>query len=247
MMKKITLGWTLLFCLPLWISPSLARNSNLEKTMYYDLQEKNFTKLRGGYQYLLYFPKNYKEEKSFPLLLFLHGAGTRGDDLETLKRHVPIQFMIQDGALPFVVVAPLCPDKKQWESGLLNSFLSEVILRNAIDEHRVYLTGISMGGYGAFQLATAYPERFAALVPVCGAARMNMVKNLLHVPIWTFHGAKDTVVPIQYTASVVKELQKYKQADVRFTVYPDAGHDIWNRAYGTSELYSWMLSQRTNG
>ncbi|MEW6236900.1 MAG: alpha/beta fold hydrolase [Candidatus Omnitrophota bacterium] len=204
--------------------------------------EKSFNPKGSGYKYLLYQPKEYEQQENWPLLIILHGAGTRGDNLAKLKKHTPIQYVVRDGKLPFIVAAPLCPARKKWESALLSEFLDELLRRNSIDPDRVYLTGISMGGFGSFQFAKDYPDRLAAVAPVCGGGKPEWAETLRQLPVWAFHGAKDRVVPLRSSENLMKELKRITANEARYTVFPNSGHDIWNKAYNNPELYEWFLS-----
>ena len=128
-----------------------------------------------------------------------------------------------------------------WQVETLNTLLDDVIQKYSVDEDRVYLTGLSMGGFGAWTLATANPERFAAIAPICGGGDpFRASRRLRSMPIWVFHGAKDPTVPIKMSEDMVDALKK-AGADVKFTVYPDAGHDSWTATYDNPELFTWFL------
>ena len=199
--------------------------------------------------YLLFLPKRYgaDSEKKWPLILFLHGAGERGDDLERIKRHGIPKIVEQQEDFEFIAVSPQCPADSTWvaEIGALNALLDEIVATHTVDTTRIYLTGLSMGGYGTWHLATAYPERFAAIAPICGGGLPEMgfperVCALKDTPVWNFHGAKDPVVPIEESEVLVNTLQECG-GDVRFTIYPDAQHDAWTQTYVNPELYEWFL------
>lgn len=206
------------------------------------LQKVITTTVEG--EYLLYLPEGYEEgDEDWPLLLFLHGAGERGDDLEMVKRHGPPKRIEAGDDFPFIVVSPQCPPNQDWDTGFLSALLDEVIAEHRVDESRVYLTGLSMGGYGTWALASEDPERFAAIVPICGGGAAYNVCALKDVPVWTFHGLVDQVVPIEETTKMVRALQRC-DGNVRFTVYPMAGHDSWTETYDNPELYEWLLNHR---
>jgi len=199
-----------------------------------------------GYNYLLYLPKDYGPAgRRWPLVLFLHGAGERGSDLEKIKRHGPPELVAQGRQFPFILVSPQCPAEGWWDAEVLNALLDEIVAKYAVDEDRVYVTGLSMGGSGTWSLAIKYPQRFAAIVPICGAGAepYNARKRLAHVPVWTFHGAKDEAVPIQTTELMVASVRK-GNGSVKYTVYPEAGHDAWTETYNNPQVWEWLLSQR---
>ncbi len=197
-----------------------------------------------SYNYWLYLPPGYSEKESWPLVLFLHGAGERGSDLNRVKIHGPAKLAAGGRDFPFILVAPQCPDEAWWDHATLTALLDEVGDRYAVDRRRVYLTGLSMGGYGTWDLATRQPERFAAIAPICGGGVAYLAaRRLKEVPTWVFHGAKDQVVPISESERMVEAL-KGAGANVRFTVYPEAGHDSWTETYNNPEFYEWLLSHR---
>jgi predicted peptidase len=211
---------------------------------------QNFMKeIKQVYQgkYLLYLPENYKSsEKKWPLLLFLHGAGERGNDLEILKKHGPPKLIAQRDSFPFVIVSPQCQKNKRWETKYLAALLDDIIQKYEIDENRIYLTGLSMGGFGTWALAMEYPEKFAAIAPVCGGGDVRQVDKIQNLPAWVFHGAKDKVVPPERSKEMVKALKKIGGI-VKFTLYPEAGHDSWTQTYENPELYKWFLQYRKVG
>ncbi len=198
---------------------------------------------RGGYNYLLFQPREYAAEEAWPLILFLHGAGERGDDLEAVSRHGVPNIVKDRPDFPFLVVSPQCPAGEAWDWGLLGDLLLDVEETEKVDSERIYLTGISMGGYGAWAAAIAYPQRFAALAPVSGGGEPSLVERIKHLPVWAFHGAKDRIVPVSESKIMVEALKRYS-SDVRLTIYPDAGHDCWAETYGNPELYEWFLSHK---
>ncbi len=198
--------------------------------------------------YWLYLPSEYdaQSSKRWPLILFLHGFGERGDtltDLERVKIH-GIPKVVENGTdLPFIVVSPQCPQQSWWtlQTGNLKALLESIIAGYPVNSAQVYLTGLSMGGYGSWTLGAAYPELFAAVAPICGGGVSSQVSTLKTVPVWAFHGAKDTVVLPYRSEEMVTTLQK-AGGDARLTMYPDADHDSWTVTYNNPELYDWFLS-----
>ena len=196
--------------------------------------------------YLLYLPADYgKKQQEWPMILFLHGAGERGDDLEKVKVHGPPKIVENQKDFPFILVSPQCPEDKWWpnEIEVLINLLDDIISRYDVDTKRVYLTGLSMGGYGAWRLACEYPERFAAVVPICGGGQPFLVDRLKDVPVWAFHGAKDEVVDVKKSEEMVDAL-KACGGDAKLTVYTEAEHDSWTQTYNNKELYDWFLKHR---
>lgn len=209
--------------------------------------EKTITKTVSC-KYLLFLPQDYgKKKEQWPLILFLHGAGERGSDLEKVKKHGPPRIVEERKDFPFIVVSPQCPDDRWWpeENEMLINLLDDVVAKCNVDKERIYLTGLSMGGYGAWALASAYPERFAAITPICGGGRGFMADKLKDVPVWAFHGAKDNVVPLKESEEMVNAV-KNRGGDAKLTVYPEAGHDSWTETYNNPQLYEWFLQHRKN-
>jgi pimeloyl-ACP methyl ester carboxylesterase len=198
-------------------------------------------------RHLIYLPVGYEKDtnKKWPLILFLHGKGERGDNLDQIKEAALPSRLEYDHhfreKFPAIVVAPQCPAGSWWSSHELAALLDEVQAKYRVDADRVYVTGMSMGGYGTWALATEFPDRFAAIAPVCGGGDVAEANRLVGVPIWAFHGNKDNVVPFSESQQMVAALQGMK-GNVRFTVYPDSGHDAWTETYGNPELYTWLLS-----
>ncbi|MBD3266835.1 prolyl oligopeptidase family serine peptidase [bacterium] len=206
------------------------------------------TKIPVKIGYQLFLPKGYDAHgnKKWPLIFFLHGAGERGKDLEQVKKHGPPKLVQNDPHFPFVVVSPQCPKGRWWNTTELITLLDEIVGKYRIDENRIYLTGLSMGGFGTWRLALEHPNRFAAIAPICGGGQLFRVKrNLKNIPIWVFHGAKDSVVPVSESRRLVAAL-KEQGADVRYTEYPDANHDSWTESYANPKLYQWFLSHTLN-
>jgi len=195
--------------------------------------------------YLLFLPKGYEgSSRKWPLILFLHGAGERGDDLALVQKHGIPKIVEQQPDFPFITVSPQCPEDAWWlsETAGLIRLLDNVVAKYAVDTKRIYLTGLSMGGYGTWHLAVEHPDRFAAIAPICGGffGPPKFVCALKEIPVWAFHGAKDPVVPLEESEKLVKALREC-DGNVRFTIYPEAGHDSWTEAYDDPELCAWFL------
>ncbi len=205
--------------------------------------EKKIHMTVGG-QYLLFLPKNYGHgRKKWPLILFLHGAGERGTDINLVKVHGIPRIVESQPDFPFIAVSPQCPLDEWWSVSMLDALLDEIVDQYRVDEDHIYVTGLSMGGYGTWNLALAYPERFAAIAPICGGGKPALASKIRHLPIWVFHGGKDDVVPLAESQAMVDALKSYG-SDVKLTVYPDAGHDSWTETYNNPELYKWLLSHK---
>lgn len=199
----------------------------------------------------LYIPPGYPGRDHWPLILFLHGAGERGDDLDRVKVHGPPKRIdAENASFPFVIVSPQCPAEGWWSDDdqieRLDILLKDVVSRYEIDPERLYVTGLSMGGYGTWALAARYPRRFAAIAPICGGGDPGTAERLAHLPVWVFHGAQDPVVPLEASREMVDALRK-AGGSVTFTVYPEAGHDSWTESYENPALYQWLMQQRRPG
>jgi pimeloyl-ACP methyl ester carboxylesterase len=183
----------------------------------------------------------------WPLLLFLHGKGERGDNLEQVREAGLAARLDYDRSFreqfPAIVVAPQCPANGWWSTYELAALLDDIQARYPVDPDRVYVTGMSMGGYGTWALATEFPDRFAAIAPVCGGGDPDEAERLINVPVWTFHGVQDSIVPIAESERMVAALQKLGNP-VKFNKYPDAGHDAWTETYANRDLYAWLFSHR---
>lgn len=233
-----------------------------------------------GYSYLLSLPEGYQArgEKTWPLILFLHGAGERGTDPWVVAKHGPpklIRGNVPDAAPTkgkaapaetpeaaakreqsakvlretFIVVSPQCPPNTRWDDDAVLALLDETIAKHKVDVRRVYLTGLSMGGYGTWSVGLKNPHRFAAIVPICGGGLLIDVllgareqkSAFATLGVSVFHGAQDPTVPILESERLVAALKKAGATDVQFTIYPEAKHDSWTETYNNPELYAWLL------
>lgn len=193
--------------------------------------------------YLVYLPADYASQERWPLLVFLHGAGERGSDLEQVKRHGPPKLIAAGKAFPMIVISPQCPAGTWWRTDDLIALLDEAQAKYHVDPDRIYVTGLSMGGFGTFALAAQIPDRLAAIVPICGGGEAYWADRFAKLPTWVFHGEKDSVVPFDRSQKMVEALKRVG-CDVKFTAYPNAGHDSWTEAYNTPELFEWILQQK---
>ena len=207
--------------------------------------------LSAELDYLLFLPKGYdsKTELRWPMMMFLHGAGERGSDVWKVTTHGPPKNVAKHPDFPFILVSPQCPEGQVWSKEALLALLNDIIAQYAVDTNRVYLTGLSMGGYGTWALGLSYPEKFAAIVPICGGGETISVLlssrekqvALKTLGVWAFHGGKDTVVPLEESQRMVDAAKKAGALGVNLTVYPEAGHDSWTETYNNPELYEWLL------
>lgn len=207
-------------------------------------------------KYLLYPPTKLEENTAYPLIIFLHGMGERGDDLELVKIHGITQYLEQGGELPAYVVAPQCPTDLDWRylGDHLDALYERILREYAIDADRVYLTGFSMGSYGTWQWASEQPNRFAALMPVAGngySARTGEYKldlsQLSHLPIWMIHSVADAAVSIKGADDFYRDLMRHTKK-FGYTRYPDANHvETAKIAYSDQALYQWLFRQKRGG
>jgi predicted peptidase len=201
--------------------------------------------------YLLFLPEGYyaKAEKRWPLILFLHGSGERGTNVWKVATHGPPKNVNGRPDFPFIILSPQCPEHEVWSKEVLLQLFGEITGKYAVDTNRIYLTGLSMGGYGTWDLGLTYPEKFAAIVPICGGGQLISVilssrekgPALKTLGVWAFHGAKDPVVPLEESQRLVDALKNVGVQDVNLTVYPEAQHDSWTKTYSNPELYEWLL------
>ena len=194
-------------------------------------------------QYLIYLPEDYnKTNKKWPLVMFLHGSGERGTDIELVKKNGPPKLVSEGKKFPFILLSPQCPLGQRWNALTLSVLLDEVEKNYRIDKKRIYITGLSMGGEGTWKLIMAQPKRFAAAAPVCGRTGSSYLDACIlnTLPIWVFHGAMDDVVSIDESERMVKALKECGN-DVKFTIYPNANHNAWTETYSNPELYVWLL------
>jgi len=197
-------------------------------------------------QYLVQLPRGYDEQTNrfWPMVFYLHGIGEWGDDLKKVLRFGPPRLMAQGTNLPCIVVSPQLPKGYFWfrESNSMLEILEEVTALYRVDKRRVHATGNSMGAFGAILVVAREPERFASLVPVCGGVDYLDSLRLRDVPIWAFHGEKDSIIPVEESRRLV-ELVNQIGGKARLTIYRDAGHNCWDRAYDDPALWDWMLAQ----
>ena len=193
--------------------------------------------------YLLYLPADYEKQDSWPLLLFLHGAGERGSDLDKVKIHGPPKLIEQGKSFPFIVVSPQGRAGVWWQATELTALLDDIEKNYKVDKDRIYVTGLSMGGFGTWSLAAFTPHRFAAIAPICGGGELYWTKRLPHLPVWAFHGGKDKGVLPARSQVMVDALNKIG-CNAKLTIYPEAGHNAWTETYADPKFYQWLLEQK---
>ena len=198
------------------------------------------------FHYLSFLPKSYSAKGApVPLIVFLHGSGEGGTDLNLVKKWGPPALAEANPDFPFMVVSPQMPEGENWNTEMLKGMLDEVLAKYNVDRHRVYLTGLSLGGFGTWKMAMRYPEYFAAIAPVAGAGDPSTLGRIKSIPTWVFHGKKDESVPELASAMMVKDLRD-QGGKVKYTVLPEGGHlEAWVHAYDPKNgLFDWFLQQR---
>lgn len=227
----------------------------LEKRIYRDAQGESIP-------YRLFVPRGYDSQKKYPLVLFFHGAGERGNDNEAQLIHPEVLRFVMDEANPSFLVAPQCPTERKWVDvpwdfkgphktpeqpslamRLTMELLDALEKEFSIDPVRRYVTGLSMGGFGTFDLLVRRPDDFAAAIPICGGADESQAEKMAGVPMWVFHGDKDGAVPVVRSRSAVQSL-KSAGGEPKYTEYEGMGHNVWSRAYHEPELRDWLFRQR---
>lgn len=200
----------------------------------------------GNYPYQLFLPRGYSADraKRWPLLIFLHGSGERGDDVAKVKVHGPPKIADRDPGFPFVTVSPLLGADQDWDIAKLDALLDHVVKRLRIDPTRIYLTGLSRGGHASWRWTIAEPKRFAAVAPVAGRGNAGEACRLMDLPVWAFHGDRDDVVPPEGSFAMARAIRACGGRNVRLTIYPDLGHNAWDPAYDDPALYAWLLEHR---
>ena len=259
MSNKIQSGY-LLFFLLLLVNLFFAQKTDTVKFTY--RYEGNSLPVA-----IINFGNVNSERNKCPLLFFLHGAGERGVDNELqLKGGIPsvIKLLKSEGYKSCIIIAPQCPkeikwvntdwtqpshvmqEKMTWPLDASVHLLDSVISANPfVDKDRIYVSGLSMGGFGTWELLQRYPDKFAAAIPVCGGGDTSVAAKIARVPVWAFHGKKDKVVLVNRTTDMVTYMKKVNKK-VKMTIYENDGHYIWNKVYGNREVINWLFSKRKN-
>ena len=232
-----------------------------------EFQKKEFKNADGSMPYRVLLPKEFDKSKEYPLLLFLHGAGERGDDNEAQLTHGADLFIKDEirKKYPAIVAFPQCPKDSYWSNvdvkrdsmpftftfsadgeptkamKLVKSLLKDLLDTYKIDENRIYVGGLSMGGMGTFELVRRNPDTFAAAFAICGGAHPDTAEQIAGIPWWVFHGDADVVVDFKHSKKMVKALKEAK-GDVKFTVYEGVNHNSWKNAFAEPELVPWLFS-----
>lgn len=246
---------TLLICF-VSVSSLFAQTSRFSKNQF-------ISKTGDTLNYRILYP-DYNAIRKYPLVIFLHGAGERGNDNESQLKWGVMNFATDEAMTkyPAIVIAPQCPENQGWSdfksrenSGslhfqaspskpmeLLHQLIQQIIKTSNVDTTRIYITGVSMGGFGTYDAITRYPNLFAAAVPVCGGGDITKASLFAHIPIWIYHGSEDPVVNPLLSVDMVAALIKAK-AHPGFTLCPEFGHFSWIAAYSDAHLLEWMFRQ----
>lgn len=197
-------------------------------------------------RYLLYLPEGHDARDDWPLVVFLHGSGERGNDLDLVRKHGLPRLLDEGLKFPAVVLAPQCPDGQHWTQQMLTvgALIDDVAANHRVDRARIVATGLSLGGAGCYELVGLYPDKIAAVAPICGPwTWLFVTEETARIPTWVFHGDADDVVPIEESQRLVDEIRN-RGGDPRFTFYPGVGHNSWDAAYSEPELLEWLVSQK---
>ena len=208
------------------------------------------------HKYVLFVPHDYKKDTPTPTILFLHGAGetkpaegakTKGKPKMPVEVGIGPAIKKREKTFPFLTIIPQAPTRG-WQAGgasakMALGMLEQVEKEYTVDPKRTYLTGLSMGGYGTWSLAAAMPDKWAAIVPICGGGDPKAAEKIKDIPTWVFHGDKDPAVPVQRSRDMVEAIKK-AGGEPKYTEYPGVAHDSWTQAYATDELYEWLLKQK---
>jgi predicted peptidase len=205
---------------------------------------------KSVHRYVIFVPYKIAEGTRPPALLFLHGSGERGSNgLDQIMVGLGPAIWKQKGAFPFVTVLPQCRGGGNWQADGADAMRALEMLKLAqqefdTDPDRVYLTGLSMGGGGTWSIAAKHPKMFAAIVPMCAQSNLEIAPKLAeaHLPVWDFCGDADRAGTVSFSRKMHEALTK-AGADAKYTEYPGVGHNCWDNAYGTPELYTWLLEQ----
>ena len=204
------------------------------------------TNVSESLRYYLYYPPGFDAaaDHSFGLLLFLHGGGESGQNLEVLAENGPPKMLVDGQEFPYLVLAPQNPyEKRWWNVRAVKQLLDSVVEENRVDPNRIYLTGLSRGGSACWELAVQYPDTFAAMMVVCGMTPIPYASWIdKDMPIWVFHGTEDPVIPFSESEDMVAKLRQMGY-DVTFTAYEGVGHNAWDQAYLTPGLFEWFAKQ----
>ena len=195
-----------------------------------------------NFEYITRYPNGYKDGEKYPVIIFLHGAGSRGNDINVLINNPYFTAVNKYPDFPFITVAPQCSVNTWFDMfEQFKKFVLKIATEVYADKTRIYLIGVSMGGYGTWQLAMSLPEIFAAIVPICGGGMYWNAGRLINLPVWAFHGGKDNTVLTEESVKMVDAVNKCG-GKAKLTIYPENGHNAWTDTYSNPEVFNWLLS-----
>jgi predicted peptidase len=204
----------------------------------------SYHKKGSGYPFVLSKPKGYVKGHPIPLIVFLHGKSLSGDSLEKLKSYGTISAITKGKHIPALVVAPQTQDGEGWVPARIMRLINYIKRITSVDTNRIYITGMSMGGYGTFRFVAAYPHIVAAAAPIAGGGDLHGAKNLSTVPLWVLHGKKDEDVPFFQSSKMVTAISKCDSTKCIFTPFPKHGHAEFTQMFEKDELYEWLLAHK---
>jgi predicted peptidase len=232
--------------LPAAVLPAVSAEKAMRETGFLN---RTVTHEGKSYPYVVYVPRDFTPDRKWPVVLFLHGAGERGSD--GLKQsHVGLGAALRfhSERYPALAVMPQCAGGDRWSGAMAAQALAaldQTLAEFPVDADRQYLTGLSMGGYGSFLIASQHPERFAAVAAICGGGDpAAMAPKLKDLPLWVFHGDADTAVPVARSREMVEAIRAAGGTKLKYTEYPDVGHNSWDPAYADPELPKWLFAQK---
>lgn len=197
--------------------------------------------------YYVSLPEDYRTDIRYPMIVFLHGAGERGngrEDLVKITKEGICRYLSEGKNYPAIILCPQCPCRLVWNNLVfeLKELIDRVAAQYHADPHRISITGISMGGYGTWEMGLTYPDFFSALAPVCGGGLSWRCENLVNMPIWALHGDMDPTVPCRNSVEMVDSVNE-KGGHAKLTIFPGVDHHSWDSAYLETDVISWMLEQ----
>lgn len=224
---------------------------------YPEFSTHSFLSANDTLPYRLLAPETMIPGQTYPLVVFLHGSGERGNDNQLNLKYITDLFLSTENRenFPAFVLVPQCPKQERWApqdwytkvsppAETIVSLIDSLFITHPIDAGRVYLMGLSMGGFGTWYMLTRFPDKFAAAIPICGGGDWNQASTIAHIPVWVFHGKKDKIVLPDQSRAMVKALKK-AGGDPRYTEYKKVAHDSWIQAFKEPELLSWLFSKKT--
>jgi acetyl esterase/lipase len=210
---------------------------------WHDLRQR--LNLGETYPYLIHLPEAYDADpnRRWPLVVYLHGSGGRGGDLNQFHEIGPLERINRGKSLDAIIVDPQCPSNEWWNLLVISDLLDDLQAKYRVDPDRITMTGSSMGGFGTWAFAEMFPDKLAAIAPICGGGNVLEAAKLKHLPVWAFHGEKDPTVPVKSSIEMTAAVRQ-AGGQAHLTIYPGVGHDAWGPTYSGEEVYTWLLAQK---